>query len=64
MAKPNIVFLDLDSVLMFKTDPVIGGLQYDPEQGGVIHPPDAIGHGASFDESVLDNCVRVVFSKY
>ena len=59
VAKPNIVFLDLDSAFMFKTDPVVGGLQYDLEQGGVIHLPDAIGHGASFDETALENCVQV-----
>ena len=58
-AKPNIVFLDLDSALMFKTDPVIGGLHYDTDRGGVIHLPEAIGHGASFDETALSNCVTV-----
>lgn len=60
MAKPNIVFLDLDSAFTFKTDPVIGGLQYDAKIGGLIHLPEGIGHGAIFDESALNNCVTVI----
>ena len=59
VAKPNIVFLDLDSAFDFKSDPVIGGLRYDKELGGVIHLDDAIGHGASFDESFLENPLSV-----
>ena len=59
IARPNIVFLDLDSVLNFKEDPVIGGLRYDTKIGGVIHPPEGIGHGASFDPSVLSNAVTL-----
>lgn len=61
MAKPNIVFLDLDSAFEFKTDPVMGGLRYDEQEGGVIHLNDDIGHGASFDESALADQVQVVF---
>ena len=59
IARPNIVFLDLDSALNFKEDPVIGGLRYDTKIGGVIHPPEGIGHGASFDPSVLSNAVTL-----
>ena len=55
LAKPNIVFLDLDSALDFKTDPVIGGMRYDKEVGGLIHITDEPGHGASFDESALSD---------
>jgi L-alanine-DL-glutamate epimerase-like enolase superfamily enzyme len=61
MAKPNILFLDLDSAFDFKTDPVIGGMRYDEQEGGVIHLNDDIGHGASFDESALGERVQVVF---
>lgn len=59
VAKPNIVFLDLDSAFDFKSDPVIGGMQYDKEQGGVIHLDNTIGHGASFDESFLEQPLSV-----
>lgn len=54
MARPNICFLDLDSAFDFVTDPVIGGMTYDNKVGGVLHLPDTPGHGALFDESVLE----------
>ena len=54
-ARPNIVFLDLDSAFDFTADPVIGGMQYDSEIGGLIHLPDIPGHGASFDEAALES---------
>ena len=54
LARPNIVFLDLDSAYDFKEDPVIGGMTYDDKVGGLIHVPDAPGHGAAFDENFLD----------
>lgn len=54
MARPNIYFLDLDSSLYFKTDPVVGGIQFDEEVGGLIHLDDSVGIGAVFDESALD----------
>jgi L-alanine-DL-glutamate epimerase-like enolase superfamily enzyme len=53
-AKPNIHFIDLDSAFNFKEDPVIGGMTYDENQGGVIYLPDTPGHGASFDESYFE----------
>ena len=59
LAKPNIVFLDLDSALDFKADPVIGGMQYDQQIGGLIHITDEPGHGASFDESFLHDHYQV-----
>lgn len=58
-AKPNIVFLDLDSALDFKADPVQGGIRYDAEVGGLIHLDDAPGHGASFDEGSLEELLMV-----
>jgi L-alanine-DL-glutamate epimerase-like enolase superfamily enzyme len=54
MARPNICFLDLDSAFHFDQDPVIGGMTYDNKVGGVLHLPDTPGHGALFDESVLE----------
>ena len=53
MARPNIHYLDLDSAFHFKSDPVIGGLQYDEKIGGLIHLTDDFGHGASLDEMVM-----------
>lgn len=53
MARPNICFLDLDSALSFSEDPVIGGLKYDQEIGGLIHLDNAPGIGAEFDERYL-----------
>ena len=59
MAKPNIYFLDLDSAFDFKTDPVLGGIEYDKTIGGLIHVSDSIGHGASFNEDYFDNKIIV-----
>ncbi|MCT2533519.1 hypothetical protein N2488_10025 [SAR92 clade bacterium H231] len=60
-ARPNICFLDLDSAFDFCFDPVMGGIRYDEQQGGVIHLPETPGHGASFDESAL--AARVIISR-
>jgi len=59
MARPNIHFLDLDSAFGFKTEPVIGGMSYDKTIGGLIHLPDTPGHGATFDESYLDQKISI-----
>ena len=59
LARPNIVFLDLDSAYDFKTDPVRGGMTYDSKLGGVIHVTDEPGHGASFDEAALTDGIVV-----
>lgn len=53
MARPNIKFIDLDSAFDFKHDPVIGGMIFDDKIGGLLHIPDAVGHGASIDERAL-----------
>jgi len=55
-ARPNITFLDLDSPLNLKTDPVLGGMVYDVAIGGGINLPDTPGLGASIDERFLQNC--------
>ncbi len=51
LARPNICFLDLDSAFYLTADPVIGGIRYDDDLGGLIHVPDVPGHGAVFDEN-------------
>ncbi|WP_438862444.1 mandelate racemase/muconate lactonizing enzyme family protein [Neptunicella sp.] len=59
MARPNITFLDLDSAYHFKMNPVKGGLVYDEKTGGVIHLPDAPGHGAEIDETATENHISI-----
>jgi L-alanine-DL-glutamate epimerase-like enolase superfamily enzyme len=58
-ARPNIHFLDLDSAYIFSSDPVQGGIRYDDDIGGLIHLPDAPGHGAEFDEQQLQHVATV-----
>ncbi len=55
-ARPNIAFLDLDSPLNLKTDPVKGGMIYDDVIGGGITLPDTPGLGASIDQAFLQDC--------
>ncbi len=61
-ARPNITFLDLDSVYILKTDPVQGGIIYDEVIGGGITLPDSPGLGASISEEFLQTseqyCVK------
>jgi len=59
MAKPNIYFIDLDSCYHFETDPVIGGMRYDDNIGGLINISDDIGHGAVFKENELENRITI-----
>lgn len=60
MARPNIVFLDLDSADDHKEDPVIGGVTYDDDIGGLMHLSDEPGLGAEIDEAFLKGCERVI----
>lgn len=53
MARLNIHYLDLDSAFNFEEDPVLGGMTYDKEIGGLLHLPETPGHGADFDEQFL-----------
>lgn len=59
MAKPNIYFIDLDSCYHFETDPVIGGMRYDDNIGGLINISDDIGHGAMFKENELEKRITI-----
>jgi len=54
-ARPNIHFLDLDSALNLKADPVEGGMRYNGENGGGITLPDSPGLGASISEEFLQD---------
>ena len=59
MARPNICFLDLDSAFHFAQDPVLGGMKYDQQVGGLIHLPDTPGHGAEIDEAFLTDGISI-----
>ena len=59
LARPNIIFIDLDSAYKHKEDPVIGGLTYDKYLGGVLNIPETSGHGAAFDESFFNPIFHV-----
>jgi L-alanine-DL-glutamate epimerase-like enolase superfamily enzyme len=50
-ARPAVAFANLDGAFYHAQDPVAGGITYD---GGLIHLPDAPGHGAEFRPEVLD----------
>jgi len=54
-ANPNVIFVDLDSALMHKEDPVIGGIEYNEKDNGKIIIPDSPGHGADIKEEFLKN---------
>ncbi|MBO9702571.1 MAG: dipeptide epimerase [Sporocytophaga sp.] len=57
LSNDNIKYFDFDTPLMFEEDPVRGGMLYG--QNGLITLPDAIGLGASVDESYLENLPQV-----
>jgi len=59
MARPNITFLDLDSAYGFREDPVIGGVKYDSEIGGLMHLSDTPGIGAEIDQSYLKDIITI-----
>lgn len=51
VSSPAVRYADMDTPLMFTSDPVIGGIAYGA--GGRITLPDAIGLGATFDPRFL-----------
>ena len=52
-ARPNIRYVDLDSHLQLKEDPIIGGARWE---GSVITLSDEPGIGADLDPEFLDGC--------
>ncbi|SMO33690.1 mandelate racemase/muconate lactonizing enzyme family protein [Solitalea koreensis] len=56
MSLENIQFYDLDTALLLKEDPCIGGAQYN---NYLIDVPDTPGIGADVDEAFLKTCERV-----
>ena len=59
LACSNIFFIDLDSAYNLKEDPVIGGVEFDQNMGGLLNVTNSIGHGAIIDESFLDGVIKI-----
>jgi L-alanine-DL-glutamate epimerase-like enolase superfamily enzyme len=57
---PQIVHYDFDTALMFREDPVTGGIRY--EKKGVIRLPDGNGLGASISDTWLEKMEGFHFS--
>jgi L-alanine-DL-glutamate epimerase-like enolase superfamily enzyme len=51
LCSPNIEHYDFDTALMFKEDPVTGGIIY--EKNGVVKVPEVVGLGATIEEGWL-----------
>lgn len=58
LCSPNIVHFDFDTALMLREDPVTGGIMY--EKNGVVKVPEAVGLGATINESWLQKMEKVV----
>jgi L-alanine-DL-glutamate epimerase-like enolase superfamily enzyme len=58
-ARPNIRYLDLDSHLQLKQDPIVGGGRWE---GATITLPDDPGIGAAVDPAFLASCERATFA--
>jgi L-Ala-D/L-Glu epimerase len=58
LCSPLIEHFDFDTALMFKEDPVTGGIVY--EKNGVITVPEEAGLGATIDPSTLSGFTSVI----
>lgn len=52
-----VVHYDLDTPLMLKEDPVVGGMKF--LDNGIVEIDDAVGIGATIDEAYLKNCEMI-----
>jgi L-alanine-DL-glutamate epimerase-like enolase superfamily enzyme len=59
-SSPQIVHYDFDTALMFREDPVTGGIRY--EKNGVIRLPEGPGLGATIDEQWLNRMEAIQLS--
>jgi len=57
LCSPNIEHFDFDTALMFREDPVTGGIVY--KANGVVEVPETTGLGATIDESWLSKMEKV-----
>jgi L-alanine-DL-glutamate epimerase-like enolase superfamily enzyme len=62
LARPNIVFVDLDSALFLDDDPILEGMQYDNNVGELIHVPDKPGLGLELEEGYLNGWEKITIS--
>ena len=53
LARPNIIFLDLDSALMLADDPIIGGMTYGEKNKSFLTVSDKPGLGVDLKEEYL-----------
>jgi L-alanine-DL-glutamate epimerase-like enolase superfamily enzyme len=58
LCSPSIVHYDFDTALMFREDPVTGGIQY--KANGVVEVPDVPGLGATISEERLAGMEKVM----
>jgi L-Ala-D/L-Glu epimerase len=58
LCSPNIEHYDFDTALMFREDPVTGGIQY--QNNGVIKVPEVPGLGATIDENRLQSLEKII----
>ncbi len=58
LCSPMIEHYDFDTALMFREDPVTGGIQY--KDGGVVEVPDTPGLGATVSENWLGRMEKFV----
>ncbi len=58
LCSPNIVHFDFDTALMFREDPVTGGIIY--EKNGVVKVPEAVGLGATIENSRLEKMEKII----
>jgi L-alanine-DL-glutamate epimerase-like enolase superfamily enzyme len=57
LASTAVRFCDFDTPLMFRADPVRGGIRYGEQ--GQIAVPDTIGLGAAVSEDFLENVTEI-----
>lgn len=58
LCSPNIVHFDFDTALMFREDPVTGGIIY--EKNGIVTVPEDSGLGATIDDARLSKMEKIV----
>jgi L-alanine-DL-glutamate epimerase-like enolase superfamily enzyme len=58
LGRPVIEHYDFDTALMFREDPVSGGIEY--KAGGVIEIPEVNGLGATIDEGWLGRMEKMI----
>ena len=58
LSSPSIVHFDFDTALMFKEDPVTGGIIY--ESNGKITVPNTFGLGATIEMSLLNKMEHII----